>query len=532
MQGYFGVKITPLGANLVLLEEQEEGEIKALMEDAGGWLEQWFKEIRSWSTGDVDNERLVWLRVYGIPVHAWNDNFFTLISQPFGTFLNTDESTSKKLTMDVARIMIRTPGLKAVDDFLSVKINDELFQLRIIEDSLGPMRIAIPPNGTKEGRDAASSSSEDDEGDFPAMGEEEVAEEREEIEGGQHLLAITNCINTNDSPINGYGNISLGSNEKEDSKESSNNFNDEENLNFSNSKDGENLGEAFKELVVVDLEESNEVDFSKGPSHSICHCSQRRNAIGGENSRSLEMDKLTHKPKSVSIKGGKGEQRGGVSKNSDGVDRVGRKPKSSSPNGDCRGGNGDQEAGGSSKGAQKGSKLRPISAVGRKGIEVSVTGGEGAQTNSLTRIQKPATTINPTTGCPPRTGVSSANSSSRRNPAVASSASIPTVNTMKEGCSRNPVGRFKAVKAKENSLSSAGSILCCSSLNSVDIRNCNKQFWNKHELEANGKVWKDVKDLGVEGDEEDTLYVERLKSNEESDREARRLREQSKQGLP
>ncbi|PNX61493.1 hypothetical protein L195_g052481, partial [Trifolium pratense] len=43
-QGYFGVKITPLGANLVLLEDQEEGEIKALLKDAWGWLEQWFKE--------------------------------------------------------------------------------------------------------------------------------------------------------------------------------------------------------------------------------------------------------------------------------------------------------------------------------------------------------------------------------------------------------------------------------------------------------------------------------------------------------
>ncbi|PNX88595.1 hypothetical protein L195_g044701, partial [Trifolium pratense] len=120
-QGYFGVKITPLGANLVLLEDQEEGEVKALMEDARGWLEQWFKEIRPWSPREVDNERLVWLRVYGIPTHAWNNNFFSLIAKQYGIFLNADDTTSKKLTMDVARILIRTPGLKAVDDFISVK---------------------------------------------------------------------------------------------------------------------------------------------------------------------------------------------------------------------------------------------------------------------------------------------------------------------------------------------------------------------------------------------------------------------------
>jgi hypothetical protein len=45
-QGYFGVKITPLEANLALLEDQEEGNVEALLEDAKGWLNQWFSAIR------------------------------------------------------------------------------------------------------------------------------------------------------------------------------------------------------------------------------------------------------------------------------------------------------------------------------------------------------------------------------------------------------------------------------------------------------------------------------------------------------
>lgn len=39
-EGYFRVKVTPLGANLCLLEEQEEGEIKALVEEAKEWISQ------------------------------------------------------------------------------------------------------------------------------------------------------------------------------------------------------------------------------------------------------------------------------------------------------------------------------------------------------------------------------------------------------------------------------------------------------------------------------------------------------------
>ncbi|GAU51047.1 hypothetical protein TSUD_371250 [Trifolium subterraneum] len=36
-QGYFRVKVTPLGSNLTLLEGQEDGEVQSLMEDASGW---------------------------------------------------------------------------------------------------------------------------------------------------------------------------------------------------------------------------------------------------------------------------------------------------------------------------------------------------------------------------------------------------------------------------------------------------------------------------------------------------------------
>lgn len=70
-QGIFTIKAIPMGANLVLLESDEEGEVNALINDGKEWLLQWFEEVRSWSPRDIDNERLAWVRVYGIPVQAW-----------------------------------------------------------------------------------------------------------------------------------------------------------------------------------------------------------------------------------------------------------------------------------------------------------------------------------------------------------------------------------------------------------------------------------------------------------------------------
>lgn len=46
MQGFFSIKATPMGANLVLLEELEEGIIQALIDDAKDWVYEQFEAIR------------------------------------------------------------------------------------------------------------------------------------------------------------------------------------------------------------------------------------------------------------------------------------------------------------------------------------------------------------------------------------------------------------------------------------------------------------------------------------------------------
>ncbi|MCH80923.1 hypothetical protein A2U01_0001699 [Trifolium medium] len=101
-----------------------------------------------------------------------------------------------------------------------------------------------------------------------------------------------------------------------------------------------------------------------------------------------------------------------------------------------------------------------------------------------------------------------------------------------EGVTRNHPSRFRKGKNLANSLSSAGSILCCSSINSSDVRNCNKKFLQKYEYEVASKVWQGALELGVEGEEEEERYVERIISNENRVEAARILREQHNKSHP
>jgi hypothetical protein len=94
------------------------------------------------------------------------------------------------------------------------------------------------------------------------------------------------------------------------------------------------------------------------------------------------------------------------------------------------------------------------------------------------------------------------------------------------GVLRIPPSRKKQPLKPTNSLSSAGEILCCSSINSSDIRNCNKRFVDNFNHVAAQKVWKGAVDLGVVGVEGEDTYVKRILINENNEEEARIQREQ------
>src|SRR3954470_6783514 len=78
MEGIFSLKITPLGANLCLVEELDKGFIQEMLCDGCSWWKRWFKSLRPWTKGDVDKERVMWVSIHGVPCNIWSVDFFCL----------------------------------------------------------------------------------------------------------------------------------------------------------------------------------------------------------------------------------------------------------------------------------------------------------------------------------------------------------------------------------------------------------------------------------------------------------------------
>lgn len=150
VEGYFNIKATPLGANLCFLEEQEEGEIKCMIEEDKEWIASWFSEIRPWSPKDVDNERVTWMRCYGLPCHAWNSKMFSFIASTVGVFEREDDETKNLKRMDMARFLVRTKYSLVINETVNIEINNHVYSIKLVEDMHGPKRISLNESSDSE----------------------------------------------------------------------------------------------------------------------------------------------------------------------------------------------------------------------------------------------------------------------------------------------------------------------------------------------------------------------------------------------
>lgn len=67
----------------------------------------------------------MWVRYFGVPVHAWTPELFSSLVKLFGSYMCSDDNTKKKKAMDVARFLVRT------DSFVAVKVLSRLKSIRM-----------------------------------------------------------------------------------------------------------------------------------------------------------------------------------------------------------------------------------------------------------------------------------------------------------------------------------------------------------------------------------------------------------------
>lgn len=128
----------------------------------------------------MDEERVKWLRIYGIPCHAWNSRFFEFITK-LGIYICLDDGTREHTKMGVAKLLVRTRCYMVLNETFIVKIDENLFKLKVMEDTHGPLRISLPD----ERNSSMEPSSLDTNSDGWQVDEEKCSKSKEDEEINQ-----------------------------------------------------------------------------------------------------------------------------------------------------------------------------------------------------------------------------------------------------------------------------------------------------------------------------------------------------------
>jgi hypothetical protein len=77
--GFSDIEIMPMGADKVLIRSSFDVHVHTIIKDAKEFFEHFFTNVERWEKKIWPFQRGAWLRIYGVPIHAWNESFLNCV---------------------------------------------------------------------------------------------------------------------------------------------------------------------------------------------------------------------------------------------------------------------------------------------------------------------------------------------------------------------------------------------------------------------------------------------------------------------
>ena len=132
--GFDKLVIIPLGADKVFLRSLDDSDVSILFSQAPEFFDNFFSRPVRWSKDVSIRERGAWVHIYGVSLHAWNNDFFKLCVMDCGHLLKIDDITLERDRFDYARILLSITSLEVINTEAQIMVDGVLFDLRVIEE--------------------------------------------------------------------------------------------------------------------------------------------------------------------------------------------------------------------------------------------------------------------------------------------------------------------------------------------------------------------------------------------------------------
>jgi hypothetical protein len=122
-----------LGGARVFVRSLDGTEALAVLDGAKDFFSLCFSHWVRWEKAVIPFQRGA-CRLYGIPLHAWNCNFFKLCVMDCGSYLRSDGYTAAKDRLDYARVLIATTAMAVIKKVENLLVDGSLVVVQIVEE--------------------------------------------------------------------------------------------------------------------------------------------------------------------------------------------------------------------------------------------------------------------------------------------------------------------------------------------------------------------------------------------------------------
>ncbi|KAL7214948.1 hypothetical protein ACSBR1_027180 [Camellia fascicularis] len=143
---------------IITFKSKEELRSKESVLNAG--FHKWCEYIIDWAPGlHLDQERLVWLSCYGIPLNLWNSDTFRKIGKAWGELVNFDEDVCEPSSFSCGRIKIVTNVMELINSSLNLECKGRIYPTRVCEEqTVNEVKSRCRCSTYEGGRDYGSSN--------------------------------------------------------------------------------------------------------------------------------------------------------------------------------------------------------------------------------------------------------------------------------------------------------------------------------------------------------------------------------------
>ncbi|GKV50261.1 hypothetical protein SLEP1_g56973 [Rubroshorea leprosula] len=128
------ISVLPMGGRRVLLIEKVAGFLSDYMKNKQELFGLWFESIKPWEMDPEENSRMMWLRITGVPLNAWDERCFQMIGETIGEVLMVHEDTKKKSILWDGRVLILGSESCKVSKQVKLKVGEQVFDIEIVEE--------------------------------------------------------------------------------------------------------------------------------------------------------------------------------------------------------------------------------------------------------------------------------------------------------------------------------------------------------------------------------------------------------------